>query len=49
LDATRRLYDANRSLSNARYDYIINRLQLGQAIGTLSEQDLVDINSGLTD
>lgn len=48
LDATRRLYDANRSLSNARYDYIINRLQLGQAIGTLSEQDLIDINSGLT-
>ncbi|MGL5291490.1 MAG: outer membrane channel protein TolC [Vibrionaceae bacterium] len=49
LNATRRLYDANRNLSNARYDYILNRLQLSQAIGTLNEQDLVDINSGLTD
>lgn len=47
LDATRRLYDANRNLSNARYDYILNVLQLRQAIGTLSEQDLVDINNGL--
>ncbi|MGT0149454.1 hypothetical protein ACT691_06395 [Vibrio metschnikovii] len=27
LDATRRLYDANRNLSSARYDYILNRLQ----------------------
>lgn len=47
LDATRRLYDANRNLSNARYDYILSRLRLRQATGTLSEQDLLDINQGL--
>ncbi|WP_281544744.1 outer membrane channel protein TolC [Grimontia sp. SpTr1] len=47
LDATRRLYDANRNLSNARYDYVLGVLQLRQAVGTLSEQDLVDINNGL--
>ncbi|MGC9421225.1 MULTISPECIES: outer membrane channel protein TolC [unclassified Vibrio] len=47
LDATRRLYDANRNLSSARYDYILNVLQLRQAIGALNEQDILDINSGL--
>ncbi|OOE61895.1 outer membrane channel protein TolC [Salinivibrio kushneri] len=47
LDATRRLYDANRNLSNARYDYILSHLRLHQAMGTLSEQDLLDINQGL--
>ncbi|RJX74434.1 outer membrane channel protein TolC [Vibrio sinensis] len=47
LDSTRRLYDANKNLSNARYDYIISVLQLRQAVGTLSEQDIMDINAGL--
>ncbi len=47
LDSTRRLYDANKSLSNARYDYILSVLQLRQAVGTLSEQDILDIDSGL--
>lgn len=47
LDATRRLYDANKNLSDARYDYIISELQLRQAVGTLSEQDIMDINAGL--
>lgn len=47
LDATRRLYDANKNLSNARYDYILSVLQLRQAVGTLSEQDILDIDSGL--
>ncbi|OCH14117.1 MULTISPECIES: outer membrane channel protein TolC [unclassified Aliivibrio] len=47
LDSTRRLYDANRNLANARYDYIISVLQLKQAVGTLSEQDIMDINTGL--
>ncbi|KQA18478.1 outer membrane channel protein TolC [Vibrio metoecus] len=47
LDATRRLYDANKNLSNARYNYILSVLQLRQAIGTLSEQDVMDINAGL--
>lgn len=39
LDATRRLYDANKNLSDARYNYILSVLQLRQAVGTLSEQD----------
>ncbi|MGF1868013.1 outer membrane channel protein TolC [Enterovibrio norvegicus] len=47
LDSTRRLYDANRSLSDARYDYILSVLQLRQAVGTLNEEDLVEINKGL--
>ncbi|PNQ72003.1 outer membrane channel protein TolC [Vibrio sagamiensis] len=47
LEATRRLYDANKSLSNARYDYILARLQLHQAVGSLSEQDIIDVNAGL--
>ncbi|WP_321283510.1 outer membrane channel protein TolC [uncultured Vibrio sp.] len=47
LDATRRLYDANRNLSNARYDYIISGLQLRQAVGTLNEQDILNIDAGL--
>ncbi|EGQ8493439.1 outer membrane channel protein TolC [Vibrio cholerae] len=47
LDATRRLYDANKNLSNARYDYILSVLQLRQALGTLSEQDVMDVNAGL--
>ncbi|CCN46933.1 Outer membrane protein tolC [Vibrio nigripulchritudo MADA3029] len=47
LDSTRRLYDANRNLSDARYNYILSVLQLRQAVGTLSEQDILDINAGL--
>ncbi|MGL6261635.1 outer membrane channel protein TolC [Vibrio sp. WXL103] len=47
LDSTRRLYDANRNLSNARYDYILSQLQLRQAVGNLSEQDILDVNAGL--
>ncbi|CEO40371.1 outer membrane channel protein TolC [Photobacterium kishitanii] len=47
LDSTRSLYSANSELANARYDYILARLQLKQAVGTLSEQDLLDINAGL--
>ncbi|MEX0334645.1 outer membrane channel protein TolC [Vibrio tubiashii] len=47
LDSTRRLYDANKNLSNARYDYILSVLQLRQAVGTLSEQDVLDVNAGL--
>ncbi|WP_070962383.1 outer membrane channel protein TolC [Vibrio sonorensis] len=47
LDATRRLYDANKNLSNARYNYILSVLQLRQAVGTLNEQDIIDVNAGL--
>ncbi|KYY84141.1 efflux RND transporter outer membrane protein VpoC [Vibrio parahaemolyticus] len=47
LDATRRLYDANKNLSDARYNYILSVLQLRQAVGTLSEQDILNVDAGL--
>ncbi len=47
LNATRQLYDAKQNLSAARYNYILSQLQLKQAAGNLTEQDLVDINNGL--
>ncbi len=46
--STRNLFDAQRNLSGARYDYILAQLQLKQAAGNLSEQDLLAINSALT-
>ncbi|OYW92906.1 MAG: outer membrane channel protein TolC, partial [Alishewanella sp. 32-51-5] len=45
--STRNLYDAQRNLSGARYDYILAQLQLKQAAGNLTEQDLLAINSAL--
>ncbi len=49
LDATQTLYDARSNLSEARYDYIMSVLELRQAVGTLSEQDILDISAGLVD
>lgn len=45
--STRNLFDAQRNLSGARYDYILAQLQLKQAAGNLSEDDLLAINSAL--
>jgi outer membrane protein len=47
LDATRRVFEADRNLADARYNYIISVLNLRQATGALSEQDILDINAGL--
>jgi outer membrane protein len=47
LNATRQLYNAKQNLSAARYNYILSQLQLKQAAGNLTEQDLIDINNGL--
>ncbi|GAA3546588.1 outer membrane channel protein TolC [Zobellella aerophila] len=47
LNATRQLYDAKQKLSEARYNYILSQLQLKQAAGNLTEQDLLEINAGL--
>lgn len=44
LDAERDLYAAKRDSARARYDYLLNRLRLKQSVGTLSEEDLTDIN-----
>ena len=47
LDATRSLYASENQLANARYDYILNMLQLKFSAGTLSEQDIIDVSSAL--
>jgi len=44
LDAERDLYAAKRDSAKARYDYLLNRLRLKQAVGTLSEDDLSEIS-----
>ncbi|WP_416305538.1 outer membrane channel protein TolC [Neptunicella sp. SCSIO 80796] len=49
LNSTRNLYDAKRNLASARYGYIISTLSLKLAAGTLTEQDVIDINRGLTE
>jgi len=47
LDATTTLYDAKRQLSSARYNYLINLLNIKSALGSLNEQDLVALNNTL--
>ncbi len=48
LNSTRNLYNAKRNLSSTRYGYIQSILALKRAAGTISEQDIIDINKGLT-
>jgi len=43
MDAYRLYYTAQRDFLQARYDYLVNRLKLKQAVGTLSREDLQDI------
>ncbi len=47
LDARRDLLTARTNLKRAKYDYIINTLQLKQAAGTLSGEDLIAVNRWL--
>jgi outer membrane protein len=49
LDAARDLYLYRRDFSLSRYDYIMNTLELKRAVGTLSEDDLIAINSWLAE
>jgi outer membrane protein len=44
LDAERDLYAAKRDSAKARYDFVFNRLRLKQAVGTLSEGDLLEVS-----
>jgi outer membrane protein len=44
VDAQRDLYFARRDYARARYDYLVNRLRLKQATGTLGEDDLALID-----
>lgn len=48
LNAQQQLYATQRDLAKARYDTLMNSLQLKSAAGTLQEQDLVQINTLLT-
>lgn len=45
LDAERDLYSIRRDLAVARYTYLLNTMRLKQQAGTLSEQDIVYVNS----
>ncbi|WP_223668538.1 TolC family outer membrane protein [Kangiella shandongensis] len=47
LSATRAVYAAERSLSRAKFDYLQSGLQLKQAVGTLTKQDLEQVNQWL--
>jgi outer membrane protein len=38
-----------RDLANARYNYVINTLNLKQAAGLLSPQDIIDLNEWLAE
>ncbi|WP_225086604.1 outer membrane channel protein TolC [Pectobacterium colocasium] len=47
LDATTTLYNAKQQLSSARYDYLINQLNIKSAQGSLNENDLQTLNASL--
>lgn len=47
LDAQRDLYLAKRDYAQARYEYLLNRLKLKQAAGTLAEVDLAIVAAAL--
>jgi outer membrane protein len=49
LQATSFYYDAELRLSNARYNYILNRLYLKQLVGNLNEGDILSIHQGLSE
>ena len=44
LNSTRNLFDARRNLADARYNFIAAIVSLKQSSGTLTQQDLMDIN-----
>lgn len=47
LDAQRDYYFVKRDHAQARYEYLVNRLKLKQAAGTLAESDLVSVGAAL--
>jgi len=47
--AQRTLFQAQREHANARFNYVMNTLNLKQAAGTLSPQDVIDLNEWLQD
>ena len=47
LDAQQKLFASRRNLAKSRYQYILNRLMLKQASGTLSASDVEEVNGWL--
>jgi outer membrane protein len=47
LDAARDLYMYRRDYAQSRYEYVMNTLRLKQAVGTLTEAEIVTINGWL--
>lgn len=47
LDAQRDLYLAKRDYEQSRYDYLIYRMRLKQAVGTLDEADILSVSNAL--
>ncbi|GAA5109631.1 outer membrane channel protein TolC [Orbus sasakiae] len=47
LSATTQLYNSKKQLSDAKYDYLISLLTLKNAIGTLTADDLIQLNNML--
>lgn len=47
LQTQRLFFSAQRDYANSRYDYVLDMLRLKQIAGTLSPQDIVDLNNGL--
>jgi outer membrane protein len=45
LDATTQLFNTQRDLKKARYDFLVNGLRLKSAAGVLEEQDLAALNA----
>ena len=45
--AQRTLFQTRRDYANARYNYVINTLNLKQSAGTLNPQDVIDLNNWL--
>ncbi|MBF0184831.1 MAG: TolC family outer membrane protein [Magnetococcales bacterium] len=45
VDAYRLFFSAKRDYLQARYDYLVNRLRLKQAVGSLNRTDLEDLGS----
>ena len=45
LQAEKNLYSAEKNLANAKYDYILANLRLALAAGTISPNNIVDINN----
>ena len=48
LNAQQKLFESNRNLSKARYQYILNLLQLKDSAGSLSASDVNEVNGWLS-